>query len=160
MNITIIQTNWSFLVLKWAIAEQFQEYLLWKPVDTKPDNNLLTYIMATLNLDATQHCWVESLAGFTFSIEYSKGQDYAVADSLSWVTSKVDMEMVSPSWMESPWEQKEVWMLTIQQWPRLMKRYINKFGKLQSRLELRMHVWTCMWLTGWPLNRKIQYLRL
>ena len=46
-----------------------------------------------------------------------------------------------------------------QQWLRLMKRYVSKSGKLQSRLELPIHMWTYMWLIGWPPNRKIQFLR-
>ena len=46
----------EFLVLKWVIAEQFQEYLLLKPFIVRTDNNLLTYIMTTPNLDATWHC--------------------------------------------------------------------------------------------------------
>ena len=62
----------EFLVLKWAIAKQFQEYLLWKPFIVRTDTNPLTYIMTTPNLDATQHQWVESLAKFMFSIEYQK----------------------------------------------------------------------------------------
>ena len=40
---------------KWAIAKQFQEYLLWNPFIVRPDNNALTYIMTTPNLDITQH---------------------------------------------------------------------------------------------------------
>ena len=48
-------TKQEFLALKWAIMEQFQEYLLWKPFIVKTVNNLLTYIMPTPNLDATQH---------------------------------------------------------------------------------------------------------
>ena len=39
--------------------------------------------MTTPNLDATQHCWVESLVRFTFSIEYQKGQDNAATDALN-----------------------------------------------------------------------------
>ena len=39
--------------MKWTSAEQFQEYLLWKPFVVKTDNNPLTYIMTTPNLDAT-----------------------------------------------------------------------------------------------------------
>ena len=58
------------------------------------DNNALTYILTTLKLDATQHCWVESLAGFTFSIEYQKGRDNVVADALSCVASKLNTEAV------------------------------------------------------------------
>ena len=80
--------------MKWAIAEQFQEYLLWKLFVVKTNNNPLTYIMTTPNLDATQHCWVESLARFTFSIEYQNGQDQAATDALSQVTSKLDVEPV------------------------------------------------------------------
>ena len=65
-------TKQEFLVLKWAIAKQFQEYLHWKPFVVKTDNNPFTYILTTPSLDATWHCWVESLAGFTFSIKYQK----------------------------------------------------------------------------------------
>ena len=72
------KTKQEFLVLKWAITKQFQEYLLWKPFVVKT-NNQLTYIMTTPNLDATQHCLVELLARFTFIIEYQKGQDNAAA---------------------------------------------------------------------------------
>ena len=84
----------EFLALKWAIAEQFQEYLLWKPFIVRTDNNMLIYFMTTPNLDATQHQWVESLARFTFSIEYQKGKDNAAADALSQVKLKLDTEIM------------------------------------------------------------------
>ena len=48
--------------------------------------------MTTPNLYATQHHWVESLAEFTFSIEYHKGQANAAADALSQVTLKLGAE--------------------------------------------------------------------
>ena len=60
----------------------------------KTDNNPLTYILTTPNLDATQHCWVESLAGFRFSIGYQKGRDITVVDALSHVVSKLNTEAV------------------------------------------------------------------
>ena len=66
-------TKQEFIALKWAIAEQFQEYLPWKLIIVKIDNNPLTFSMTMPNLDATGHCWVESLSGFTFGIEYQKG---------------------------------------------------------------------------------------
>ena len=84
----------EFLTLKWAIMEQFQEYLLCKPFIVKTDNNPLTYIMTTPNLDASQHCWVKSLRIFTLSIEYQKGWDNAARDALSWVTLRMDTETV------------------------------------------------------------------
>ena len=72
----------EFLALRWAISKQFQEYLLWKPFIVRTDNNLLTYIITTPNLDAIQHQWVESLVRFTFSIEYQKGCNDVAADAL------------------------------------------------------------------------------
>ena len=53
-SLTVIEhsyhsTEQEFLVLKWAIMEQFQEYLFWKPFIIKTDNKLLTYIMTTPN---------------------------------------------------------------------------------------------------------------
>ena len=48
-------TKLEFLVLKWAITEHFKEYLLYWPFLVRTDNNPLTYIMTTPNLDATGH---------------------------------------------------------------------------------------------------------
>ena len=50
--------------------------------------------MTTPNLDANWHLWVESLAVFTFSIEYQKGWDNVAADTLGPVTLKLDAETV------------------------------------------------------------------
>ena len=54
----------EFLALKWAIREHFKEYLLYQPFLVKTDNNPLTYIMTTPNLDATGHQWVSALAKY------------------------------------------------------------------------------------------------
>ena len=48
-------TKLEFLALKWAVMEHFKEYLLYQPFPVKTDNNPLTYIMTTPNLDATGH---------------------------------------------------------------------------------------------------------
>ena len=48
-------TKLEFLVLKWAVAEHFKEYLQYQPFLVKTDNNPLTYIMTTPNLDTTGH---------------------------------------------------------------------------------------------------------
>ena len=66
-------TKLEFLVLKWAITEHFKEYLLYQPFLVKTDNNPLTYIMTTPNLDTTGHQWVGALAKFNFQLEYQKG---------------------------------------------------------------------------------------
>ena len=66
-------TKLEFLALKWAVIEHFREYLLYQPFVVKTDNNPLTYIMSTPNLDATGHHWVNALAKYNFWLEYQKG---------------------------------------------------------------------------------------
>ena len=80
----------EFLALKWAVMEQFKEYLMYKPFTVCTDNNLLTYILMTLNLDATGHRWVSALAGFNFRLEYLCSADNQVADILSRMETRVD----------------------------------------------------------------------
>ena len=84
----------EFLALKWAVMEHFKEYLLYQPFLVKTNNNPLTYIMSTPNLDATGHCWVSALAKYDFQLEYQKGRDNAAADALSQVTTGLQPEAV------------------------------------------------------------------
>ena len=84
----------EFLALKWDVMEHFKEHLLYQPFLVKTDNNPLTYIMTTPNLDATGHQWVSALAKYNFWLEYQKGWDNAVADALSWVTTHLELETV------------------------------------------------------------------
>ena len=48
-------TKLEILVLKWAVMEHFKEYLPYQPFLVRTDNNPLTYIMTTPNLNATGH---------------------------------------------------------------------------------------------------------
>ena len=48
-------TKLEFLALKWVVTEHFKEYLPYQPFLVKTDNNPLTFIMITPNLDATGH---------------------------------------------------------------------------------------------------------
>ena len=66
-------TKLAFLALKWVVKEHFKEYLLYQPFLVKTDNNPLTYIMNTPNLDATGHQRVGALVKFNFQLEYQKG---------------------------------------------------------------------------------------
>ena len=75
----------EFLALKWAVTEQFREYLQYGPFTMRTDNNPSTYILTTPNLDALGHRWAAALAGYDMSLEYLKGTDNKVADALSWV---------------------------------------------------------------------------
>jgi hypothetical protein len=47
------------------------------------DNNPLTYVLTTANLDATGHRWLAALGAFDFEIAYRPGKNNADADSLS-----------------------------------------------------------------------------
>ena len=84
----------ELLALKWAVVNQFQEYLQYKPFQVKTDNNPLTYVMTSPNLDATGHRWVAALASFNMSLEYQKGSDNKVADCFSRVTERLDEKSV------------------------------------------------------------------
>ena len=78
-------TKLEFLALKWVVSKHFKEYLLYQPFLVKTNNNPLTYIMTTPNLDAMGHQWVGALAAFNFEMEYQKRHDNTVADMLRWV---------------------------------------------------------------------------
>ena len=89
----------EFLALKWAITEQFHEYL--SPYGKNrnefvvcTDNNPLTYIFSSANLDAAGQRWVACLASYNFSLEYQKGKDNTVADFLSWMSERLPDEEV------------------------------------------------------------------
>ena len=75
----------EFLALKWSVTEQFCEYL-YGHFTIRTDNNPLSYILTTPNLDAIGHRWVAVLASFYMSIEYLRGTDNKVADVLSRVS--------------------------------------------------------------------------
>ena len=66
-------SNLEFLALKWAVTEQFREYLQDQPFTVHTDNNPLTYILMTPNLDALGHRWVAALASYNMKLEYLKG---------------------------------------------------------------------------------------
>ena len=87
-------TKLEFLALKWVVMEHFKEYLLYQPFLVKTDNNPLTYMIMTQNLDATGHWWVGALVHFNFGIEYLKGHHNNVADVLSQVTTWLDPDTV------------------------------------------------------------------
>ena len=85
----------EFLALKWAVTDQFREYLRYRPLTVRTDNNPLTYIMTTPNLNATRHRWVATIAGYNMTIEYLKGTDNKVADMMSRVPERLDPETVT-----------------------------------------------------------------
>ena len=89
----------EFLALKWVVTEQFHEYLSpygknWNEFVVRTDNNPLTYIFSSANLDAAGQQWVAQLASYNFSLEYQKGKDNTVADFLSLMNERLPEEEV------------------------------------------------------------------
>ena len=89
----------EFLALKWVVTEQFHEYL--SPYRknrnefvVRTDNNPLTYIFSSTNLDAAGQRWVACLASYNFSLEYQKGKDNIVGNFLSWMNEHLPEEEV------------------------------------------------------------------
>ena len=89
----------EFPALKWVVTEQFHEYLSPYVKNRNEfvvcnDNNPLTYIFSSANLDAVGQCWVACLTSYNFSLEYQKGKDNTVADFLSWMNKSLPEEEV------------------------------------------------------------------
>ena len=84
----------KFLSLKWAVMDHFKEYLIYQPFVVWTDNNPLTYLFTTPNLNAYRHQWVASLANFNFTIEYQCGRNNAAADALSRVNKSLNTHEV------------------------------------------------------------------
>ena len=72
----------EFLGLKWAINEQFHEYLYGNTFDVYTDNNPLTYVLTTAKLDVMGHRWVGSLANYNFHLHYCSGRSNVEAYAL------------------------------------------------------------------------------
>ena len=84
----------EFLSLKWAVTDQFREYLQYQPFLVRTDNNPLTYVMTMPNLDAISHRWVAAMARYNFEIENIWGSDNKVADTLSRVGEHLDEDAI------------------------------------------------------------------
>ena len=89
----------EFHTLKWAVTEQFHKYLLPYGKNRNKfvvctDNNPLTYIFSSANLDAAGQHRVARLASYNFFLEYQKGKDNMVVNILSWMNECLPEEEV------------------------------------------------------------------
>ena len=73
----------EFLALKWAVTEKFSDYLSGHKFKVLTDNNPLTYVLSTAQLDATGHRWVAALAAYDFELKFRPGKQNADADCMS-----------------------------------------------------------------------------
>ena len=73
----------EFLCLKWAITEQFHEYLYGNTFNVYTDNDPLMYVLTTAKLDAIGHRWITGLASYNFHLHYWSRKSNIGADALS-----------------------------------------------------------------------------
>ena len=73
----------EFSCLKWAITEQFHEYLYGNTFHVYTDNNSLMYVLMTAKLDVMGTDGTTGLATYNFHIHYQSGKSNVEADALS-----------------------------------------------------------------------------
>ena len=81
----------EFLALKWAITDQFRDYLYYAPsFKVYTDNNPLAHVMSSARLNATGMRWVGELADYRFTVHYRPGKSNGDADGLSRMPQGLD----------------------------------------------------------------------
>ncbi len=84
------------MALKWAICEQFRDYLYYSPsFVVYTDNNPLTYALSSAKLNATGLRRIGELADFNFTIRYRPGKTNTDADTLSRMPERMGEYMAS-----------------------------------------------------------------
>ena len=102
----------EFLALKWALKDQFYEYLYGNSFEVYTDNNPLTYVLTTAKLDACGQRWVSAIAPMNFNLHYKPGRTNIDADALSRLpySERIDndeVQAILKGWLEQPrflWE--------------------------------------------------------
>ena len=72
----------ELLALKWAVTEQFKNYLVGSKFTVYTDNNPLAHLEAS-KLGAVESRWLGDLSRFMYDIKYRPGKENANADGLS-----------------------------------------------------------------------------
>ena len=103
----------------------------------RTDNNPLTYIFSSTNLDAAGQRWVAQLASYNFSLEYQKGKDNTVADFLSRLDKPLPKEEVQDYLDKIPYPGVKAVLdnaiTPLEEWAELGVRTESRRRKGQSR---------------------------
>ena len=91
----------EFLALKWALCDKCHDYLYGNTFTVITENNPLTYVLTTANLDATGHRWLAALGVYNFEIIYRPGKSNVDADSLSRLPTSQDTNHISANSIKS-----------------------------------------------------------
>ena len=136
-NYHLHSSKLEFLALKWAITEQFRDYLYYAPHFTVyTDNNPLTYVLTSARLNATGHRWVAELSDFNFTVKYRPGTANRDADALSRMPMEQYIceckEEVEPEWIKATVEAmnaqrkgEAVWLTALSSQPKGVKRMMT-----------------------------------
>ena len=136
-NYHLHSSKLEFLALKWAITEQFRDYLYYAPHFTVyTNNNPLTYVLTSARLNATGHRWVAELSDFNFTVKYRPGTANRDADALSRMPMEQYIceckEEVEPEWIKATVEAmnaqrkgEAVWLTALSSQPKGVKRMMT-----------------------------------
>ena len=69
--------------MKWAITDQFHQYLYGNTFNIYTDVNPLTNVLSTAKLDMMGHRWITGLTNYNFHIHYKSGKSNIEAGALS-----------------------------------------------------------------------------
>ena len=142
-NYNLHSSKLESLALKWAITEQFRDYLYYAPhFILYTDNNTLTYILTSARLNATGHHWVAELSDFNFTVTYRPGTANRDADALSRMLFEQSIseckEEVEPEWIKATVEAmnahrqgEAVWLAALSSRPKGVKRVMDDEVTLQ-----------------------------
>jgi transposase InsO family protein len=81
----------EFIALKWAVTEQFKDYLAYSNHFTIfTDNNPLLFVMKLEKPNSTIQRWISELGEYNFTVNYRRGVDNSDADCLSRLPLDID----------------------------------------------------------------------
>ena len=142
-NYHLHSSKLEFLALKWAVTEQFRDYLYYAPHFTVyTDNNPLTYVLTSGRFNATGHRWVADLSDFNFTIKYRPGTANRDVDALSRMPIEQYIseckEEVEPEWIKATVEAMNVqrkgeaaWLTALASRPKGVKRMMDDKATVQ-----------------------------
>ena len=73
----------AFLASKWAVTENFSDYLMNTELIVYTESNSFTYILTSAKLDATGQRWASAFGQFNFKVIYRSGLNNKDADAMS-----------------------------------------------------------------------------
>ena len=103
-------TKLKLLALKWAVTENFCDYLLGLKIHVYTDNNPLAYVRES-KLGTSQIQWLSELALFDFTIHYQTGRSPKATNAVSRCPHNDDSKM-----SDSDSDEIEVLLILIHTW--------------------------------------------